>query len=327
MPDQPDRARICVVGSINMDLVIRAPRLPAPGETLLGGPFSTSPGGKGANQAVAAARMAAQVSFIGAVGEDEHGRSLLATLTAETIDTTRIQTRPGAATGTALITVGADAQNTIVVAPGANATLTPLDIDAARSTLSEADIILLQLECPLPTIARAAELARELGTTVLLNAAPAPDKLPMSILCNCDVLIVNETEAAAVAGLPAQTDSATILSRLASLGPRTVILTLGPEGALFTHAREPSVSIPACPVEPIDTVGAGDAFCGTLAVRLAELQIASRGPLDRLAILDAVCWACAAGALATTKSGAIPSLPCRSEVVKMLREIDREPAP
>lgn len=326
-----DRPRLCILGSINMDLVVRAPRLPAPGETLMGGPFETHPGGKGANQAVAAARMGAEVSFIGAVGDDEHGRSMLAALSAEGIDTSRIATRTGATTGVALITVAESGENTIIVAPGANATVTPADIDAARGAISAADMLLAQLEVPIAAVAHAAQLARDLGTAFVLNAAPAPAaRLPADLISATDVLIVNETEAAALgassfappspADPPADELEAALL-RLAGLGPSTIALTAGAQGALFFHGKEARGRIPATPVEPVDTVGAGDAFCGAFTTRLAEHRInAGRAGLDRLAVMDAVCWACAAGALATTRRGAIPSLPSREEVVRTLRK-------
>lgn len=334
------RARICTLGSINMDLVARAPRLPRPGETLLGSAFSTSPGGKGANQAVAAARMSADVSFIGAVGDDPHGREMLALLSSEGIDTSRILTRPGIPTGIAAITVGDDGENTIVVAPGANATLTPADIDAARPLIAAADILLMQLEVPLDAVIRGAELAHDLGATVILNAAPA-HTLPAALLANIDILVVNETEALAAAASLAASPFApsrpldpaepsplldeldALIARLGTLGIPAAVLTAGARGALFSRGREPPGRIPACPASPVDTVGAGDAFCGALAVRLAEHQIggqrtAEPGP-DRMSIMDSVCWACAAGALATTKPGAIPSLPTRAEVIRLLR--------
>ncbi len=323
MPSPPDRPRLCILGSINMDLVVRAPRLPAPGETLLGGPFETHPGGKGANQAVAAARMGADVAFIGRTGDDEHGRRMLDTLRAERIVTTRVTTTPGAATGVALIAVGSAGENTIIVAPGANALLTPADADAARETLAAADVLLVQLEVPLDAVTRAAEIARDSGTTVMLNAAPGA-RLPAALLAAIDVLIVNETEAAIVAdGLlgVAATDP---LDRLAAGGLASVIMTLGARGAVALHARVRGQAAPFS-VEPLDTVGAGDAFCGTLAARWAEHQIGGgrAGGVDAMGLLDALCWANAAGALATTRRGAIPSLPTRAEVLDLLRRESR----
>jgi ribokinase len=331
-----DRPRLCILGSINADLVVRSPRLPSRGETLLGGPFQRHPGGKGANQAVAAARMGAEVSFIGAVGDDEHGRLMRATLDAEGIDTSRISTRT-APTGVALITVADSGDNTIVVAPGANAEMTPADIDTARDAIAAADLLVMQLETPLAAVLHAARLARDLGTTVLLNAAPA-QRLPAELLTAADVLIVNETEAALLtgapltpvspggtpsepseSGVPSSPDLDALLARLALLGPTTSVLTAGPRGAVFAHANERG-HLAAMPVNSIDTVGAGDAFCGAFAARLAEQQInAGRASRDRMAVMDAVCWGCAAGALATTKHGAIPSLPTRAEVVALLR--------
>lgn len=296
-----------------MDMVVRAPRLPAPGETVMGGPFATSPGGKGANQAVAAARAGASVAFVGAVGNDAHGDAMLATLAREGIDVSRVL-RGKEPTGVAAISVGADGQNTIIVAPGANAEVLPSHVDAAREAIMGADAVLLQLELPMPTAVRAAGLASELGTTVVLNAAPMPEvKLPMELLAAADVLIVNEGEAARLAGAGSPED---VAGRVLRMGPRMVVITMGERGAWYAF-KEHKGHIPAFPVEAVDTVGAGDAFAGTLAVRWVEHQVAAA--LDSMGVMDAVCWASAAGALATMKAGAIPSLPTRAEVVKLLR--------
>jgi len=312
------RPRICVVGSLNMDLVVRSPRLPAPGETLIGGHFATSPGGKGANQAVAAARMGAVVSMIGAVGDDSHGRALLATLTEEGVDASAVRTAPDTATGVALITVSQhDAlnsprgENTIVVASGANATVTPADIDAAAAIIAETDTLVMQLECPVETVTRAAEVAKDKGVTVILNAAPAR-ALPMDLLTLVDVLVVNRVEAETVARG----------RELDSLGVQTVVVTRGGEGATIIR-RMGERHVSAFAVSVIDSVGAGDAFVGAFATRWAEHQVASM--LDDAGISDAMCWACAAGALATTRPGAIPALPRRAEVVALLRRVNSEP--
>ena len=311
------RPRVCVVGSLNMDLVVRSPRLPAPGETLIGGSFATSPGGKGANQAVAAARMDAVVSLIGAVGSDVHGSMMLETVKSEGIDVARVRVVEGAATGVAIITVAEGAgpgsargENTIVVASGANATVTPADIDAAAGTIADADVLLMQLECPLETVTRAAVLAKDRGVTVVLNAAPART-LPMDLLAMVDVLVVNRVEAEAIARG----------RDLDSIGVDTVVETRGAEGATMVR-RGRTRHVAAFAVSVVDSVGAGDAFVGTLASRWAEHQAASM--LDDAGISDALCWGCAAGALATTRPGAIPSLPRRSEVAALLRS---EPAP
>lgn len=310
------RVRVCIVGSINMDLIVRAPRLPAAGETLMGGPFSTSPGGKGANQAVAAARTGAGVTMIGAVGDDAYGSTLRGTLAAEGIDVSHIAGRAAIATGVALITVAGDSENTIVVAAGANATVSPGDVENARAAITEADVLLMQLEVPLATVQRAAEIARDADVTVVLNAAPA-QRLSRDLLGLLDALVVNRTEAAIVAGAPPGSEPA-----LDMLGVSACVVTLGAGGARYLHGRADG-NIAAYPVQPIDTVGAGDAFAGTLATRWAEHKIGVG--VDHEAFRDILCWACAAGALATTKHGAIPSLPTRAEVVSLLRRADAQP--
>lgn len=311
--------RLCVVGSLNADLVFRAERLPAPGETLLG-ELSTAAGGKGANQAGAAARAGAMATMIGAVGDDEHGRFVLAQLAAAGVDTRLVFVRAGAATGAALITLGAQSsQNTIVVAPGANSALSVADIahpDVHRA-ISDADVLVLQLEIPVETAIAAAGLARERGTTVILNAAPAR-RLPWELLGVVDVLIVNAAEAGVVLGQAPLEDAAVTdddVEDLRRLGVSAAVVTLGAKGAAWvtphSHGR-----VAAYPVEVIDTVGAGDAFCGCFATRWAEHQAGS--VIDDAAINDAVCWGCAAGAVAASRTGALAAMPARAEVVRML---------
>lgn len=304
--------RLCILGSINMDLVVRVPRLPAPGETMLGGEFATHPGGKGANQAVAAARMGAEVAMVGRLGDDAHGQAMRELLTREGIDASRVLMTAGAATGVALITVGEGGENTIAVASGANALLTPGDAEAAREAILHADVLLMQLETPLETIVRAAEIARESGTRVILNAAPA-QPLPRELVAVIDGLICNEVEAGVVVG----PGPGPALARFWSLPTELLVMTQGAAGACYRHDGRLAQVAPHR-VEPIDTVGAGDAFAGALAVRIAEHQI--REGLDDVGVLDAICWANAAGALATMRAGAIPSLPTRGEVVRLLRE-------
>lgn len=314
-----DPPRICVVGSLNVDQVVRTARLPGAGETVIGGPVETHPGGKGANQAVAAARLGAAVSMIGCVGGDEHGHRMRSTLAADGVDASRVIVREGTATGLAVITLGDAGENTIVVVPGANAALTPDDLHGHRDPIAQADVLLMQLETPLETVAAAAAMARDAGTTVMLNAAPAV-ALPADLLGLVNVLIVNETEAAIVTRAPAGADEAGLLTRLADLPVDTVVLTLGSRGSWFSHARAAANRLEAYSVDPVDTVGAGDAFVGALATRWAEHQVnAARGGLDAMAVLDAVCWGNAAGALACTRRGAIPSMPARAEVVGLLR--------
>jgi ribokinase len=311
------RPNLCILGSINMDLVVRSPRLPGAGETILGGPFATLPGGKGANQAVAAARMGAAVSMIGSVGEDPYGDAMITALRADGVDAGAVGVRAGLATGVALITVAADGQNTIVVAPGANAAITRGDIDVARATIAAADVLLMQLEVPVDAAARAAGIARDAGVTVILNAAPAM-RLPDDLLLATDVLVVNEPEGAMVAGVASGSSAGAVLARLATLGPSTVVMTLGERGAMHARGAAPARSTEAFAVDAIDTVGAGDAFCGALAVRWAEHQVGG-GAFDDLTLLDIMSWASAAGALATTRAGAIPSLPTRHDVAAMLK--------
>ena len=302
--------RVCVLGSINMDLVVRAPRLPAAGETILGGPFHTSPGGKGANQAVAAARMDAHVAMIGCVGADDWGERMRRVLREDGVDVSDVGRHGDAATGVALITVDeAHGENTIVVAGGANLTLTPTDIDAARGAIEGADVLLMQLEIPVEAVAHAAEIARSAGVTVLLNAAPAT-KLSRTLLAQVDVLIVNRGEAALLAGTAADRSAEDIAEALREDCGGAVIVTLGSEGALAGDGSGIH-RIPAAEVEPVDTVGAGDAFAGALTASLtrgADLE-------------EAVRTASAAGALATTRRGAIPALPRADDVRRLAATI------
>jgi ribokinase len=301
-------ARVTIVGSLNMDLVARVPRLPQPGETIIGGDFHTAPGGKGANQAVAAARLGAQVSIVGRVGCDAFAESLLNNLTAAGVDHSYVIQDPEAATGVALIAVEDAGQNSIVVVSGANMCLSPADVDGAEATIASADALLLQLESPLGTVIRAAEVARAHGVIVILNPAPARS-LPAALMSLVDVLIPNESETALLTGLPirGQAQAEAAAATLRGMGVGTVILTLGERGALLAQARSMEL-IPAFEVTPVDTTGAGDAFVGGFAVALAE----GRSPAE------AVRWGNAAGAVATTRLGAQPSMPTRQAVERLL---------
>ena len=303
-------ARVTVVGSLNMDLAVCAARIPQPGETILGGAFHTVPGGKGANQAVAAARLGAHVAMVGRVGEDDFGGLLLEGLAAEGIDAIHVIKDPGAATGVALIVVDDQGQNAIVVVSGANARLSPADVAASREPITAASALLLQLESPLAAIEWAAEVARAHGVTVILNPAPAR-ALPPDLLERVDVLIPNEIEAALLTGLPvadlAQARAAA--TALREMGAGTVVLTLGERGALLATGEDARLC-PAFPVEVVDTTAAGDAFVAGLAVALGEGQV----------LVEAVRWGNAAGALATTVLGAQPSLPRRRDVELLLSQ-------
>lgn len=299
--------RICVIGSVNMDLVIGTPRFPAPGETIIGGPFAQHPGGKGANQAVAAARLGAEVSMIGAVGQDGHGERLNTLLAADCIDTTRVAKQEGSVTGVALITVDAQGENTIIVTPGANAAVTPHHVDDAEPLIAQADCVVMQLEVPIESVLAGASVAHRVGTRCVLNAAPSQD-LPDELLSLLEVLIVNRGEAAALAGMPCDTNVDEMAAALISRGPRMCVITLGADGALAYDGRR-LVRQAVFEATPVDTTAAGDAFVGGFAVAV------SSGAL----INDALAWGCAAGALATTCAGAQPSLPTLSAVQELLR--------
>lgn len=297
-----------------MDLVVRASRLPLPGETVMGGGYRTFPGGKGANQAVAAARMGARVSLVGALGDDAHAAKLRAALEPEGIDLTYVQTRVGEASGLALITVAEGGENTIVVAPGANASLTEADATAAKDIVEASDVILAQLESPTAFVHAIARYAKGAGRAFILNAAPAR-VLPRDLLKLTDVLIVNRTEAATLLQMEPSTDPARLALRLPELGCTSAILTLGAQGAILTHKGRPR-RVPTVNVQTVDSVGAGDAFCGTLAASWRAVHEAAKGRSQEEFPLaeQAVIYAAVAGALATTRPGAIASMPQGDEV-------------
>ena len=290
---------ILVVGSLNMDLVVRAPRFPAPGETISGEDLAIIPGGKGANQAVAAARLGAAVSMLGCVGSDGFGQSLLDNLIHNRVDVNRVR-RDTSATGTATIIVDAHGQNSIVLSPGANGKVSPDDV----ADLPDAKILILQFEIPSETVLRAAQQAREKEMRVIVNPAPAR-KVGPELLKLVDILIPNESELSLLTGTPV-TDSASAEAaarRMIAQGVGMVIVTRGEHGSL-TVTQNDIYHVPAFQVEVIDTTAAGDAFIGGLAVALAE---------DK-PIREALTNANACGALAVTRFGAQPSLPTRDEV-------------
>jgi ribokinase len=306
-------ARIVVVGSFNMDLVVRLPVIPKPGETLLGGTFAAYPGGKGANQAVAAARLGGQVIMIGRVGADAFGDQLRDIARAERMDTRFVGVDPAAATGVALIQVDDRGQNSIAVASGANFTLTAADVVAAFAGIERIDLVVMPLETPIETIELAAKLARRAGARTVLNPAPA-QHLSAGLLRNVDVLIPNEHEAAFMTGTDVRSlqDARGAATRLLQSGPRAVIITLGSRGALIAEAADPEpvyTEVPAFSVEAVDTTAAGDAFVGALAVALGEGRT----------LAEAARFASAAAAISVTRSGAQPSLPARADVEDFLR--------
>lgn len=296
---------IVVIGSINMDLVLRVPRMPLPGETLTGGAFRTIPGGKGANQAVACARLSGkvaaggqQVAMIGCVGDDAFGATLRAALVGDGIIDSHITTLPGVASGIASILVDDNGQNSIVIAGGANDLLSPAHIDAAKELIEQADIVVLQLETPMDTVVHAIKLARSLGKTVVLNPAPAAS-LPQGVLELVDYLIPNEIEAAMLAGVsPDGADVQALAAALQKLGSDNVIITLGSKGV---HAAlyGGDFTFPAEVVQAVDTTAAGDTFIGGFVAGLAS-------GMDEA---EAISQGQRAAAWSVTKPGAQTSIP------------------
>lgn len=287
--------RVVVAGSANMDLVATSPVLPRPGETVLGNDFTMVPGGKGANQAIAASRAGASCSFLGAIGSDAFGVTLKARLAASGVDSAHARVVYGSS-GVALVVVDAEGENTIVVTPGANGAFAALT-DAELATIQGADVLVCQLEIPVETVTQAAVAARAAGVRVLLNAAPARD-LPDELLAAVDLLVVNEGEARAILGGRLDDPAA-----LLSVVPRAVV-TLGDEGAWYVSRDGEGTQVPAFKVETVDSTAAGDAFTGALAVAWGEGRD----------LVDAVRWACAAGAACARRLGASVSLPTRDEI-------------
>lgn len=305
-------AKIVVVGSLNMDLVTQAAKIPAPGETVIGGDLQTFPGGKGANQAVAAARAGAQVAMVGRVGDDVFADRLRENLLVDGIDVTHVQRTAETASGVALIVVDEKGQNSIVVAPGANGRLTPADVSQAKDAIQQADVLLLQLEIPLAAVWQAAKIAAQAQVKVILNPAPARP-LPPELLALVDILIPNESETAALTGLPtaAPAELAAAAARLHDQDVATVILTLGERGAELSQAGRELYHVAAFPVvQVVDTTAAGDAFVGGLATAVAEGK----------SLPEAMRFGAAAGALSVTRAGAQPSLPTREEIETLLKE-------
>ena len=298
-----DAPVVVVVGSLNMDLVVRAPHHPHPGETVLGGPFATFNGGKGANQAVAAARLGTSVRMIGRVGHDAFGRALRSALSDDGIDVEFVGVCKHDPTGVALITVDDLGENTIVVAAGANAKLRPEHVDDAvkGGCLSGARTLVAQLEIPIDAVRMALSAARAAGIVTMLNAAPAV-RLDDGLLALVDVLVVNRGELAVLAG----TEDERVARDWAATRVGALVLTKGSEGLVADdHRAGSSFQLAARPVEVVDTTGAGDACCGAIAAALA------RG----YDLGTAVMWGNAAGALAVGRSGAQPSLPAIAELL------------
>ena len=305
---------VAVVGSANLDLVVDVEAIPVPGETVLGGDLRRIPGGKGANQAVAAARLGRRTAMIGRIGDDDAGSMLRAALESARVDAGGLAVTPGTPSGVALIAVARDGDNAIVVSPGANGRLSASDVERRSATLAAARVVLLQMEVPLEAVQAAARCA---GGTVVLNPAPAPlEPLPDGLLDRVDVLVPNQTELATLAahcgdatGAAAAdaTDDEMIVALARRLPAKAVVVTLGAAGALVVHGREVG-RVPAPEVAAVDTTAAGDAFCGALADALV-------GGAD---VKTAVRWAVRVGSATTLRAGAQPSLPTPSEVHALL---------
>jgi ribokinase len=292
-------AEVFVVGSINQDFVLKVERRPKPGETVTDAVLSTHNGGKGANQAAAAALLGGSVVLLGRVGDDGFGGPLVRALEEKGVDTALIEEAHGSSTGTAFITVTEDGENSITVAPGANRRLTPEDVDAARGAIAGAAVLVAQMEVPRECVARAVEVAGGVGTRAVLNLAP-PFNVPRAVLEGLDPLVVNEHEAAFLLGEGVEGIEAALAasSRLLALGPKSAVVTVGADGAVFAEGDDAG-HVPAPEADVVDTTGAGDAFVGALALRLA--RGASLG--------EAVSYAVRAGSAAVTREGAQGALP------------------
>ncbi|NLP65671.1 ribokinase [Paraburkholderia sacchari] len=310
---------MAVVGSLNMDLVARAPRLPRPGETLAGSAFTQVAGGKGGNQAVAAARLGAQVAMVGCVGADANGELLRAGLLAEGIDCGALDTEPEAPTGVALIVVDDASQNAIVIVAGSNAAVTPASLARHEAALAAADVVVCQLETPPDAVHAALAAARRLGKITILNPAPATGPLPAAWLPLIDYLVPNELEAATLTGLPLATpeDAARAALALRRAGARNVLVTLGEQGvcALLVAEAPDAVDLarPPAPVHwaapkvaAVDTTAAGDTFIGALAARLAAGETPEQ----------AIEFALRAASISVTRAGAQPSIPSLDEMAR-----------
>ncbi len=294
---------ILVIGSSNTDMTAKTTELPRPGETVLGGVFTMGAGGKGANQAVAAQRLGGKVKFICKVGRDMFGDNSIAQYEKEGLDTSGIL-RSDLPSGVALIYVDSHAENCIVVASGANGDLTEEDIEKSRKDLEGCDILLLQLESPIPSVLKAAKIAHEAGKTVVLNPAPACP-LPEELFRNIDLFIPNETELSTFSGMPvtSEKEAEAAAKAMQAKGVGKLIVTMGSKGALICEGG-PSVFVPAHKVKAVDTTAAGDTFCGALCVAISEGK----------SLKEAAEFACAASALTVQKMGAQNSIPYRKDL-------------
>ena len=301
---QTSRRQILVVGSSNTDMVVKAAHLPRPGETILGGTFFMNPGGKGANQAVAIARLGGPVTFICKTGSDIFGHQSQQLFEEEGINTSYVFSDSGNPSGVALITVDEKAENCIVVASGANANLLPSDLEKAEEAIERADLVLMQLEVPMETVCFVADIAWQKGKKVILNPAPA-HPLPVDLLRHLYLITPNETEAEMITGVKITDESSAgeAARALSGMGVQHVIITLGSKGALI-YSNGKAEMVPALKVEAVDTTAAGDVFNGALTVALSEGR----------SLKEAARFACKASAISVTRVGAQSSAPYRNEV-------------
>ena len=298
--------RIVVIGSSNTDMVIRTKNLPRPGETVLGGTFFMNAGGKGANQAVACARLGGAVTFVCKTGNDVFGHQAYQLFDDEGIDPSYVFSDPKNPSGVALILVDDNAENSIAVASGSNSDLVTADIDNSLDAIENSEIVLMQLEIPIKTIEYAAQIAKSRGKMVILNPAPAPtEPLPLSILKNIDLITPNETEAELISGIPVVDETSAIAAakRMAELGVKKIIITMGSKGAMLYEDGEAEL-IPSIRVKAVDTTAAGDCFNGALTIAISEGR----------SLKDAVLFANRAAAISVTRPGAQVSMPYRHEV-------------
>tara|TARA_R110002095_G_scaffold204042_2_gene186497 strand:- start:1699 stop:2631 length:933 start_codon:yes stop_codon:yes gene_type:complete len=308
--NETGRAKITVLGSINMDLMIRAAKLPLPGETVIADSKVENPGGKGANQAVAAARMGADVTMIGCVGDDSFAEQLLQNLQAESVDTSHIMRKQNTTSGVAVVMVEASGENAILVVPGANGLVSQQEIEQARQAICDSHLLLMQLEVPQEIVVAAIKVAREAGVPVILDPAPAPANIQSDLL-QVDLICPNQSEAAALLGKPVNSmeNAVALIHELTQLGPRQAIITMAEQGAVVFDG-ETVQTVPPFEINVLDSTAAGDAFAAGLAVRLAE----------NASLIDAVKFASAAGALAASGAGAQAAMPTREQIETLLEQ-------
>jgi len=301
---------ILVFGSINMDLTTYVPKLPRPGETLRGSSYITVPGGKGNNQAVACARLGAKTRFVGRVGNDAFGPEVLRIVAKENVDVSKVITDPDSGTGLAVISVDETAENSIIIVSGANLALDDSDVERAKASMADMKVLMLQLEVALEPVFKTAKAAYDKGLTVILDPAPAYP-IPDDVFPSIDFITPNEVETEALVGFkPANPeDAARAAKMLRAKGVRTAIIKMGSQGAYY-ESPEGADFVKAFKVYAIDTVAAGDAFNAGLAVAISEGE----------SVAEAVRWGAAAGAIATTRKGALPAMPYREELLNLLKE-------